>query len=148
MKKNTVTEQLLFDLLKKNFGYDNFRSNQKDIITTICDGNDALVIMPTGGGKSLCFQLPAITLEGTTLVISPLIALMKDQVDALKANGIAAAYYNSTQPFEETQQVLENLNAGKLDLIYVAPESLQLLDAHLTAITINLIAIDLSLIHI
>lgn len=137
-----VTERILFENLKKNFGYDHFRSTQKDIITTVCEGKDALVIMPTGGGKSLCFQLPAITLEGTTLVISPLIALMKDQVDALQANGISAAYYNSTQPIEETQQVLELLNGGKLDLIYVAPESLQLLDTHLVTTTINLIAID------
>lgn len=142
MKKTTVPEDLLFENLKKNFGYDHFRSTQKDIITSVCDGKDALVIMPTGGGKSLCFQLPAITLEGTALVISPLIALMKDQVDALRANGIAAAYYNSTQPLEETQEVLKQLDSGKLDLIYVAPESLQLLDAHLINTTINLIAID------
>lgn len=136
------TTQTLHSLLKTHFGYDNFRPNQQEIIESVCDGNDALVIMPTGGGKSMCFQLPALALEGTALVISPLIALMKDQVDALRANGIKAAYYNSTQPFEETQQVLADLQTGDIDLIYVAPESLQLLDGALASATISLIAID------
>ncbi|TVZ52420.1 DNA helicase RecQ [Dokdonia sp. Hel_I_53] len=137
-----VETQELKSLLKTNFGYDNFRPNQQEIIESVCAGNDALVIMPTGGGKSMCFQLPAVAMEGTTLVISPLIALMKDQVDALQANGIKAAYYNSTQPADEIQEVIENLDDGQLDLIYVAPESLQLLDPHLTTAKINLIAID------
>ncbi len=137
-----VETQELKSLLKTNFGYDNFRPNQQEIIESVCAGNDALVIMPTGGGKSMCFQLPAVAMEGTTLVISPLIALMKDQVDALQANGIRAAYYNSTQPADEIQKVLENLDGGQLDLIYVAPESLQLLDPHLSNAKINLIAID------
>ncbi|WP_298349127.1 DNA helicase RecQ [uncultured Dokdonia sp.] len=136
------TQQDLHKLLKTHFGYDNFRPNQQEIIESICNGQDALVIMPTGGGKSMCFQLPALALDGVALVISPLIALMKDQVDALRANGIKAAYYNSTQPPEETQKVLSDLQHNALDLIYVAPESLQLLDPVLSTIKISLIAID------
>lgn len=129
-------------LLKTHFGYDRFRENQLEIIESIIQGDDALVIMPTGGGKSLCFQLPALALSGTAIVISPLIALMKDQVDALRANGIKAAYYNSTQTSEATQQVLKNLQEDALDLIYVAPESLSLLSSALQEVTISLIAVD------
>lgn len=136
------TQQDLHKLLKTHFGYDGFRPNQQEIIESICNGQDALVIMPTGGGKSMCFQLPALALDGVALVISPLIALMKDQVDALRANGIKAAYYNSTQPPEEMQKVLSDLQHNALDLIYVAPESLQLLDPVLSTIKISLIAID------
>ena len=137
-----VAVQELHTLLKTHFGYDTFRPNQEEIVTAVCAGEDALVIMPTGGGKSMCFQLPALALPGTALVISPLIALMKDQVDALRANGIKAAYYNSTQPPEETQQVLQDLQDQVLDLIYVAPESLALLDPVLSNTTISLIAVD------
>lgn len=137
-----IATQQLHGLLKTHFGYDQFRPNQQEIIESVCEGKDALVIMPTGGGKSMCFQLPALALEGTALVISPLIALMKDQVDALRANGIKAAYYNSTQATEETQQVLAALKDNTLDLLYVAPESLQLLDGPLTAASISLLAVD------
>jgi len=129
-------------LLKTHFGYDRFRENQLEIIESIIQGDDALVIMPTGGGKSLCFQLPALALSGTAIVISPLIALMKDQVDALRANGIKAAYYNSTQTSEATQQVLKDLKEDALDLIYVAPESLSLLNPVLQEVTISIIAVD------
>lgn len=137
-----LTTKTLHTLLKTHFGYDHFRPNQEEIINAICKGEDALVIMPTGGGKSMCFQLPALALDGVALVVSPLIALMKDQVDALRANGIKAAYYNSTQPPEETQQVLQDLSDNTLDLIYVAPESLTLLDNVLSTIKLSLIAID------
>ena len=106
----TTTLQNKFDLLKKHFGYEKFLPNQEEIINNILDKKDTIAIMPTGGGKSLCFQLPALALEGTAIVISPLIALMKDQVDALKANGISATFFNSSQPYEEQQQVLKNLN--------------------------------------
>lgn len=137
-----LEKERLYTLLKTHFGYDSFRESQLDIIQSILAGEDTVVIMPTGGGKSLCFQLPALALEGTALVISPLIALMKDQVDALRANGVNAAYYNSTQPQEEIQQVIEALQQGHLDLIYVAPESLSLLDSTLQNCRLSLIAID------
>lgn len=137
-----TTTQDLQQLLKSHFGYDRFRENQLEIIQGVLNQEDAMVIMPTGGGKSMCFQLPALALPGTALVISPLIALMKDQVDALKANGIKAAYYNSTQQPEETARVLDALQNNALDLIYVAPESLPLLSQTLEQATINLIAID------
>ena len=137
-----TTEDRLLELLKTHFGYDHFRQHQLEIIKNILDGNDSLVIMPTGGGKSLCFQLPALALPGTAIVISPLIALMKDQVDALRANGIKAAYYNSTQAPQETQQVLQDIQQGALDLIYVAPESLSLLNPVIQQATISLIAVD------
>lgn len=132
----------MLELLKTHFGFDSFRPNQQAVIDTVMEGGDALAIMPTGGGKSLCFQLPALALPGTALVISPLIALMKDQVDALRANGIAAAYFNSSQPQAEQYATLDQLQNGQLKLLYVAPESLSLLDAQLNNITISLIAVD------
>lgn len=136
------TKDELLQLLKTKFGYDSFRPNQEAVISAVMSGKDVMAVMPTGGGKSLCFQLPALALPGTALVISPLIALMKDQVDALKANGIAAAYFNSSQPEIEQKHCLNKLENGALDLIYVAPESLSLLDNYLSKITINLIAVD------
>jgi ATP-dependent DNA helicase RecQ len=111
-------------VLKKFFGYDNFRPLQKEIIEHILAKKDALVLMPTGGGKSICFQIPAILNEGITLVISPLIALMKDQVEALKANGISAEYLNSSQSNEEQNIILENASKGEVKLLYIAPEKL------------------------
>jgi len=129
-------------LLKKHFGYDAFRPNQEPVINSILGGKDVLAIMPTGGGKSICFQLPALIKNGTAVVISPLIALMKDQVDALIANGISASYYNSSQPSEEQNQVLQNLHQDKLKLLYVAPESLSLLRPHLNDKNVSLFAID------
>lgn len=128
--------------LKTYFGYDSFRLNQEKIIYDILDKKDILAIMPTGGGKSLCFQLPSLLLEGTAIVISPLIALMKDQVDALRANGIAADFYNSSQEQSRQNQVLEHLSQGKLKLFYLAPESLPLLQQYFQNLTISLIAID------
>src|SRR5690606_35723612 len=105
-------------------------------------GNDTLAIMPTGGGKSICFQLPALLLPGITIVISPLIALMKDQVDSLKANGIAACFINSTQTEAEQQQHIEDLKSNKVKLVYIAPESLSYLDNAFSILTVSLIAID------
>ena len=111
-------------VLKDVFGYDAFRPMQEDIIMSLMDGKDAFVLMPTGGGKSLCYQIPAMMRKGTGIVVSPLISLMKDQVDALTACGVNAAYYNSSLKAAESKEVLERFEAGELDLLYVAPERL------------------------
>jgi len=128
--------------LKEYFGYDKFRPLQEEIIHSIFNGNDNLVIMPTGGGKSICFQLPALLLDGITIVISPLIALMKDQVDGLTTNGIPAAYLNSSQSESEQQEIYTRIAAGELKLLYTAPESLSYLEHIFNSETISLIAID------
>src|SRR5699024_11710219 len=99
-------EKDLLPTLKKYFGYDSFREDQENIIQDVLQAKDALVIMPTGGGKSLCYQLPAVVLPKTTLVISPLIALMKDQVDSLRANGILAEFFIIYQTVEEKNEIL------------------------------------------
>ena len=124
-----VEEKRLFGALKAYIGYEKFRPLQREIIDSVFEGNDNLVIMPTGGGKSICFQLPAILLPGTTLVISPLIALMKDQVDGLTANGISAAFLNSSQTEAEQQGIFSKIAKNEIKLLYVAPESLQYIDA-------------------
>lgn len=139
---STSLDTLLHKTLKDYFGYEQFRPLQKEIITSVVNGDDNLVIMPTGGGKSICFQLPAIVLEGVTLVISPLIALMKDQVDALNANGISAAYLNSTQSNEENNFILEKVKKGETKLLYLAPESLSFFEQLTQICTISLMAID------
>jgi ATP-dependent DNA helicase RecQ len=128
--------------LKENFGFEKFRPNQEEIINCILSGKDTLAIMPTGGGKSICFQLPALVLPGITIVISPLIALMKDQVDSLKANGIPACFINSSQSSEEQQLHIQNLKDNKVKLVYVAPESLSFLENAFSQIIVSLIAID------
>ena len=110
------------NLLKTHFGYDSFRPLQEDIIRTVLDRRDALVLMPTGGGKSLCYQLPSLVFDGITLVVSPLIALMKDQVDALTANGVPAAFLNSTLDADEADLVEARALSGELKLLYIAPE--------------------------
>ena len=135
-------EAVLLETLKEHFGFDSFRPLQRDIIDAVFEGDDNLVIMPTGGGKSICFQLPALLLPGVTLVISPLIALMKDQVDGLLANGIPAAFFNSSQSEAEQQAILDDLSANKIKLLYVAPESLSLIDQIFSNGKINLIAVD------
>ena len=128
--------------LKENFGFEKFRPNQEEIINCILSGQDTLAIMPTGGGKSICFQLPALVLPGTTIVISPLIALMKDQVDSLKANGIKACFINSSQSSDEQQFYIDALQTNEFKLVYIAPESLSYLDNAFNKLTISLIAID------
>lgn len=138
----TTTEKDLIPLLKKHFGYDSFKPNQLAIIEHVLSQKDVLAIMPTGGGKSLCYQLTALALEGTAIVISPLIALMKDQVDVLQANGIAAAYYNSSQTQETQEEILQILQQGDLKLFYVAPESLGFFNDILSKINISLFAVD------
>ena len=132
----------IHQLLKTHFGYDSFRPNQLEIIQHVLSGRDTLAIMPTGGGKSLCYQLPALAQQGVAIVISPLIALMKDQVDALKGNGVSAAFYNSSQDQQTQQDILESLMAGTLKLLYVAPESIWGITNYLEKSIISLIAVD------
>ncbi|HEU0205849.1 MAG TPA: DNA helicase RecQ [Pseudolysinimonas sp.] len=132
------------EILHRVFGYEAFRGQQAAIVQRVIEGGDALVLMPTGGGKSLCYQIPALVRSGTGVVISPLIALMHDQVDALSAVGVRAAFLNSTQDAEERRRVEAALLAGELDLVYLAPERLKLsstLDL-LDRATISLFAID------
>jgi len=134
------------EILKSQFGYDSFRMNQEQAIETVLQKKDCVVLMPTGGGKSLCYQIPALMLDGLTVVISPLIALMKDQVDALKNNGVEAAFLNSTQTGREQTEVFQAVRSGKLKLLYVAPERLlqsgeQFID-FLKSINVSLFAID------
>ncbi|RDI97677.1 DNA helicase RecQ [Dyella solisilvae] len=112
------------DILHSVFGYTQFRGQQQAIVEQLIDGGDALVLMPTGGGKSLCYQIPALVRQGTGIVVSPLIALMQDQVDALREAGVAAAYLNSSLGAEEQREVERRLLAGELNLLYVAPERL------------------------
>ncbi|MBS3956455.1 MAG: DNA helicase RecQ [Clostridiales bacterium] len=130
--------------LAEVFGYSEFRPHQAEIIEHVIAGGDAFVLMPTGGGKSLCYQIPALHRPGVAVVVSPLIALMKDQVDALRANGVAAAVLNSSLSAEESRAVLRDLRAGAIDLLYVAPERL-VLDGflgELARLEIALFAID------
>lgn len=133
-------------ILKSKFGYKQFRLQQEDIIQQVLDQKDVLVLMPTGGGKSLCYQIPALMLEGLTLVISPLIALMKDQVDALKINGIAAAYLNSTQSIEEQREVMRLLMQGEIKMLYLAPERLMGQESRfmdfLSKVKVSMLAVD------
>src|SRR5712664_1096144 len=112
--------------LKKHFGYDEFRPLQQEIVTDALAGRDVFALMPTGGGKSLCFQLPALLRDGLTIVVSPLISLMKDQVDALRASGVAATFLNSALDRHEAVERLRGLNRGQYRMLYVAPERLML----------------------
>ena len=137
-----MTTTILHAKLKENFGFEKFRPNQEDIINCILAGNDTLAIMPTGGGKSICFQLPALVLSGVTIVISPLIALMKDQVDSLKSNGIQACFINSSQTEGEQKHYIESLKSNAIKLVYIAPESLSYLENVFSEIIVSLIAID------
>ncbi len=130
--------------LKTFFGYDDFRPQQSEIIDAVYQQKDSLVLMPTGGGKSICFQIPAVTLKGTCVVISPLIALMKDQVEGLRSNGIQAAYMNSTLDTMELRAIENDLMLGKIKLLYVSPEKAVTQDflTLMKSIEVNLIAID------
>src|SRR5437867_3028562 len=134
----------LLPLIKQSFGFDSFRPLQEEIISDALAGRDAFALLPTGGGKSLCFQLPALAREGLTVVVSPLISLMKDQVDALQASGIAATFLNSTLKANETAARMLGLRDGAFSLLYVAPERAMLPGflANLREWKINLIAID------
>ncbi|MEU8247424.1 DNA helicase RecQ [Nonomuraea sp. NPDC048916] len=132
------------EVLHRVFGYDSFRAGQQEIIEHVVAGGDALVLMPTGGGKSLCYQIPALVRPGVGVVVSPLIALMQDQVDALTTLGVRAGFLNSTQDFDERQRVEAAFLAGELDLLYLAPERLRV-DSTLRLLAkgeISLFAID------
>lgn len=130
------------EALTRVWGYDAFRGEQAEIIDEVVAGRDVVVLMPTGGGKSLCYQIPSLVREGTGVVISPLIALMHDQVDALEQLGVRAAYLNSTQSPDERRDVERRLLAGELDMLYLAPERLPVAGALLAAAPIALFAID------
>ena len=134
----------MLEQLKAYFGFDQFLPLQEDIISKVLAKHDSLVLMPTGGGKSLCYQLPAIQFRGLTLVVSPLIALMKDQVDGLKANGVPAGLLNSTLSPDESSEVQDQARRGELKMLYVAPERLTLpgFQRFLRSLEISLIAID------
>ncbi len=124
MMSAAITSNTPLTTLANVFGYQSYRPFQKEVIEHLINGKDAFVLMPTGGGKSLCYQIPALHRQGIAIVVSPLISLMKDQVDALRANGVSAACYNSSLVAAEARQVLAKLHAEELDLLYVAPERL------------------------
>ena len=134
----------MLDLLKKHFGYDAFRPLQAEVVASVLERRDTLVLMPTGGGKSLCYQLPALRLDGLTLVVSPLIALMKDQVDTLKANGIAAELINSSLTYPELKSVRTRVQRNAVKILYVAPERLALsgFQDFLAGLKVSLVAVD------
>ena len=144
MRKNREVKPI--DVLRTTFGYNEFRFRQAEIIENVLAQKDVLVLMPTGGGKSLCYQIPALMLDGLTIVVSPLISLMKDQVDALRVNGIAAAYINSSMSSEEQSLIFQQLQNNEIKLLYVAPE--RLVDSEDRFITylqkckVSLLAID------
>ncbi|PIZ94659.1 MAG: ATP-dependent DNA helicase RecQ, partial [Candidatus Magasanikbacteria bacterium CG_4_10_14_0_2_um_filter_37_12] len=136
--------QEVLEQLKKSFGFNEFRPMQKEIVQTVLKQQDCLVLMPTGGGKSLCYQLPATVLPGVTIVVSPLIALMKDQVEGLVANGVPAGYINSSLEEHEQKEMGQAVKNGEIKLLYVSPEKLvsPSFQNFLRQITISLFAID------
>jgi ATP-dependent DNA helicase RecQ len=131
-------------ILKQHWGYDAFRPLQEEIITAVLEGKDVLAVLPTGGGKSICFQVPALAKDGICLVVSPLIALMKDQVEQLKRRGIKALAIYSGMSFLEIKKTLQNAAYGNFKFLYVSPERLEtnLFLAFLPAMNINLLAVD------
>ena len=133
----------IMSLLKEYYGYTSFRANQLDIIKDVMAGNDCLVLMPTGGGKSLCYQIPALAMKGVAVVVSPLISLMNDQVEALKANGIPAEALNSNNNADQEVIIKRRLLSGDIKLIYVSPERLLAeLPFFFSQLSISLFAID------
>jgi len=140
INQTVLTQQVL----QETFGYQQFRPGQETIIETVLAGRDCLVVMPTGGGKSLCYQIPALVFGGLTVVVSPLISLMKDQVDQLLANGVAAACLNSTQSREQQQEVMAGCRSGQIRLLYIAPERLMMdnfID-HICQWHLSMVAVD------
>ncbi|MBL7891577.1 MAG: DNA helicase RecQ [Bacteroidia bacterium] len=134
------------EILQNQFGYSSFRLNQESIIQNVLNGKDTFVLMPTGGGKSLCYQVPSLVFEGLTVVVSPLIALMKDQVDALRVNGINAAFLNSTLSYSQQEDIISQLQNNEIKLLYVAPERLVGTEVNfiqfLKKLNVSLFAID------
>ena len=132
------------NILQEYYGYKSFRNSQKEVIDSILCGKDSLAIMPTGGGKSICYQIPALLFEGITIVISPLISLMKDQVDSIKELGISAEYINSSLTYKKTQEVIGDLKTGKVKILYLAPERLESAEfcELITSLNISMIAVD------
>lgn len=140
----TVNIDDIRQVVRRHWGFDSFRPLQQEAIESVLAGRDSVVVLPTGGGKSLCFQAPACCMEGVAVVVSPLIALMKDQVDALRENGVEAAFFNSSLSWDEKKTVVDQMRAGELKLLYLAPESL-LTDEMLSvlhSVEVSLIAID------
>ena len=120
-----MTEDILLEKLKRYFGYDSFRQGQRELIENILEGRNVLGVLPTGGGKSICYQLPALMTDGVSLVISPLISLMKDQVDSLRENGINAGFINSSLDSEEYRKILSDVKTGQIKILYISPERLE-----------------------
>ena len=120
-----MTEDILLEKLKRYFGYDSFRQGQRELIENILEGRNVLGVLPTGGGKSICYQLPALMTDGLSLVISPLISLMKDQVDSLRENGINAGFINSSLDSEEYRKILSDVKTGHIKILYISPERLE-----------------------
>ena len=144
MKINNVGSQTAEFILKNTFGFDHFRGRQVEIIEKIVSGNSVLTVMPTGAGKSLCFQIPALMMDGLSIVVSPLISLMQNQVEALKLIGVEAASINSTNSPEQNREIWNKINSGHLKLLYVSPEKLmteQMLDL-IDELNVSLFAID------
>ncbi|MGN0229981.1 MAG: DNA helicase RecQ [Muribaculaceae bacterium] len=132
-----------YQLLKSIYGYDSFRPQQKEIINYVVAGGDALVLMPTGGGKSICYQIPALMLEGVALVVSPLISLMKDQVDALQANGVNAEALNSSNDEYTNREIFDRCSRGEIKILYISPERLMAEIARIrNSVKVSMIAID------
>ena len=140
VEQEALAEQILHD----TFGYQLFRPGQQALINAVIAGRDCLAVMPTGGGKSLCYQIPALVMDGLTLVVSPLISLMKDQVDQLLAYGVAAACLNSSQTREQQYEILTACRTGRIKLLYIAPERLMMdnMLEQLTQWQLSMIAVD------
>ena len=141
---NNIADKEPLDILRNTFGYNEFRGEQETIINNVIDGNNAFVLMPTGGGKSLCYQIPALVLDGLAVIVSPLIALMQDQVSTLEQYGVSVASINSNIAYERIWQIKDLIKNNKLKLLYVAPERLLMPDflEFLSSVKISLFAID------
>ena len=139
-----MLQEKLLEILKETFGHEQFRLKQKDIIHSVLEGNDVLAIMPTGGGKSVCYQIPALYSDGVCVVVSPLISLMYDQVSGLHENAVEACFLNSNQTYEERKKAEEDIKSGKVKLVYISPEGLMRVEMlnFFSNIDLSLIAID------